>query len=78
MHSDKFTDTFKVIYPNKLIRRISKQKALKQYVNDFFFDVLHINHEEYLQPDLSGRWDNKELVLKTGTKVEHLLKKILT
>ena len=40
---------------------------------DFLFDKLKINHEDCLELDLSGRWDTKELVHKTGTKVEHLM-----
>ena len=40
---------------------------------DFIFDILKINPENCLEIDLSGRWDTKELVLKAGTEVEHLL-----
>ena len=40
---------------------------------DYIFDVLKINHEDCLEIDLSGRWDTKELVLKAGTLVDHLV-----
>ena len=40
---------------------------------DFLFDILKINPDDCLEIDLSGRWDTKELVLKTGTLVDHLL-----
>ena len=52
---------------------IAPKSLTHDQFGDFLFDVLEINPEDCLEIDLSGRWDTKELVLKTGTLVDHLL-----
>jgi hypothetical protein len=40
---------------------------------DFLFEELGIDLKNCLELDTTGRWDTKELVLKAGTRVQHLL-----
>ena len=53
---------------------ITKPKSItNDQFGDFLWDVLQIDNNSCLSLDITGRWDTKDLVLKAGTKVEHLL-----